>query len=218
MSNEQKRAAAEAALAYVQPGEVLGVGSGSTVRAFIELVAERLAGQVERAVSSSHETSELLTAAGIEVIELNRVAGYSVYVDGADEFDPALNLIKGGGAALTGEKITVNAAEKFVCIVDSSKRVEVLGAFPLPVEVIPMAREQVARRLRELGGDPVLRAGTVTDHGNQILDVHGLRIVDPLSLELELDATPGVVTSGVFARNRADVVLMATAHGVERFE
>ncbi len=218
MSQEQKRAAAERALEYVRPGEVLGVGSGSTVRAFIEILGQRMAGQVPRAVSSSRETTVLLDDIGIEVVDLNEVEGYPVYIDGADEFDPALNLIKGGGAALTGEKITVSIAKQFVCVVDASKRVDVLGAFPLPVEVIPMARQQVARRLAELGGDAVLRPGTVTDHGNQILDVHGLRITDPLGLEMELDATPGVVTSGVFARHRADVVLMATIHGVECFE
>lgn len=216
-SERQKRRAAEAALEWVRPGQVLGVGSGSTVRAFVELLGERMPGAVERAVSSSHETTDALAAIGIEVVDLNAVDSYGVYVDGADEFDPELALVKGGGAALTGEKIALSAAEKFVCIVDASKRVRTLGAFPLPVEVIPMARNQVARRLRALGGEPRLRETCVTDQGNQILDVHGLTIEDPRGLEVEIDSTPGVVCCGIFARRRADVVLMGTDEGVERF-
>lgn len=219
MSNvDAKRRVAEAALEWVRAGEVLGVGSGSTVREFIRLLGERRAAEVPRAVSSSAETSEALEAIGIPVVDLNEIDSYGLYVDGADEFDPGLALIKGGGAALTGEKVVLSAAETFVCIVDASKRVDTLGAFPLPVEVIPMARNQVARRLRALGGEPVLRDGCVTDHGNQILDVHGLSITDPRGLEVELDSMPGVVCCGIFARRRADVVLMSTDEGVERFE
>lgn len=216
-SDEQKSRVAAAALEWVKPGEVLGVGSGSTVREFIRLLGERLPGAVTAAVASSADTAAALRAIDIDVVDLNEVDAYRLYVDGADEFDPALALIKGGGAALTGEKIVLSAAETFVCIVDASKRVEVLGDFPLPVEVIPMARNQVARRLRALGGDPVLREDCVTDHGNPILDVHGLEIHDPSALEAEIDAMPGVVCSGIFARRRADVVLMATESDVRRF-
>lgn len=215
---QQKRKAAEAALDLVRPGEVLGVGSGSTVRCFIELLGARLPGQVPAAVSSSAETTSLLQALGIEVLDLNEVPEYELYVDGADEFDPGLALIKGGGAALTGEKIVASAARTFACIVDASKQVRVLGAYPLPVEVLAMAREQVARRLRALGGRPVLRDGVTTDHGHQILDVHDLRITDPRGLEVEIDAMPGVVCCGIFARRRADLVLMGTEEGVVRLE
>lgn len=217
-SREQKQRVAAAALEMVRPGELLGVGSGSTVRELIRLLGERLPGQVPEAVSSSRETTALLEAIGIRVRDLNEIDGYRLYVDGADEFEPGRALIKGGGAALTGEKIVVSAAETFVCIVDESKRVEVLGAYPLPVEVIPMARELVARRMRALGGEPVLRDGVTTDHGHQILDVHGLRIDDPVAMEIEIDSTPGVVCCGIFARRRADVVLVAGDEGVERIE
>lgn len=217
-SEEQKRRVAEAALELVRPGELLGVGSGSTVREFIRLLGERMPGQVPGAVSTSRETSELLRGIDVPVRDLNDVDGYGLYVDGADEFEPGRALIKGGGAALTGEKIVASAAETFVCIVDASKRVEVLGAYPLPVEVVPMARELVARMLRALGGDPVLRQGVITDHGNQILDVHGLGITDPRGLEVEIDSMPGVVCCGIFARRRADVVLVADEDGVERID
>lgn len=217
-SLEQKRRVAEAALELLRPGELLGVGSGSTVGELIRLLHERMPGQVTEAVSSSRETTELLRQIGVHVRDLNDVRGYRLYVDGADEFDPRLALIKGGGAALTGEKIVAAAAETFACIVDASKRVQVLGAYPLPVEVIPMARELVARQLRALGGDPVLREGLITDHGNEILDVHGLHISEPRGLEIEIDSMPGVVCCGIFARRRADLVLVAGEAGVERLE
>lgn len=223
-------AAARAALELVEAGEVLGVGTGSTANCFIDLVAEERAADVAAAVASSEETARRLRDRGIRVVDLHEVPGLepgaggggrgaiSVYIDGADEFDPALCLIKGGGGALTREKVVAWAARRFVCIVDESKRVDVLGAFPLPVEVIPMARPLVARKLRDLGGEPRLREGFVTDNGNEILDVHGLQIEDPEGLEADLDAYPGVVTCGIFARRRADVVLMAAPAGVERFE
>lgn len=219
MSNDlHKRNAAAAALEYLQPGQVLGVGSGSTVDRFIDLLAGDVAARIPAAVSSSEATTRRLQEIGIDVVDLNDVAGYPVYVDGADEFDPDLALIKGGGAALTGEKIVVSAAAQFVCIADVSKQVDVLGAFPLPVEVVPMAREIVARQLRSQGGEPVLREAVVTDHGNVILDVHGLRIHDPGAMELTIESLPGVVTCGIFARHRASVVLMGTDTGVEVFE
>lgn len=216
-SLELKRAVAAAAAKMVRPGEVLGVGTGSTVEAFIDAI-EPMAAEIPGAVSSSNATAARLRALGIEVLDLNDVGTYSLYVDGADEFDPGLSLIKGGGAALTGEKIAAQAAESFVCIVDASKQVGVLGAFPLPVEVLPAARELVARQLRALGGDPVLRQGVLTDNGNPILDVHGLVIDNPRALEVEIDSMPGVVSCGIFARRGADVVLMATQDGVERFD
>jgi ribose 5-phosphate isomerase A len=216
-SVEEKRAAAAAAVEFVAAGEILGVGTGSTVEAFIDLLAP-IARDIPGAVSSSDATTGRLRALGIAVHDLNDVGSYPLYVDGADEFDPGLSLIKGGGAALTGEKIAAAAAERFVCIVDESKRVSVLGAFPLPVEVLPAARALVARELTALGGSPELRAGVLTDNGNPILDVHGLVIDDPRSLEIEIDSMPGVVSCGIFARRGADVVLMATPHGVERFE
>lgn len=216
-SDLQKRHAAAAAIEYLVPGQVLGVGSGSTVDRFIDLLAGERSQLIPAAVSSSEATTARLREIGIDVVDLNEVAGYPVYVDGADEFDPSLALIKGGGAALTGEKIVVSAAERFVCIADTSKRVEVLGAFPLPVEVVPMAREIVARQLRAQGGNPVLREGVVTDHGNVILDVHGLRITDPPAMEWAMESIPGVVTCGIFARHRASVVLMGTDSGVEVF-
>ncbi len=217
MSSEaQKRRVAEAALEFVQPGEVLGVGSGSTVDLFVAALAPT-ADQVPAAVCASEVSSERLRAIGVEVVDLNQVERLAVYVDGADEFDPGLSLIKGGGAALTGEKIVLSVADTFVCIVDASKRVDVLGEFPVPLEVVPMAVEAVCRRVRELGGDPLLRPGTVTDHGNPIVDVRGLHIVDPVALELELETIAGVVTCGIFARRGADKVLMASDQGVQRF-
>ena len=217
MSSEaQKRQVAEAALEFVRPGEVLGVGSGSTVNHFIAALST-IADQVPAAVSASEASSERLRAIGVKVVDLNQVERLSVYVDGADEFDPGLSLIKGGGAALTGEKILVSATEIFVCIVDESKRVDLLGEFPVPLEVIPMAVEAVCRRVREFGGDPLPRPQTITDHGNPIVDVRGLRATDPLALELELETIPGVVTCGIFARRGADIVLMASAQGLRRY-
>jgi len=214
---EKKRRAAEAAIGYVTDGMVVGVGTGSTVNHFIAALTgwrDRIAG----AVSSSDASTLLLKKAGIEVFDLNSVGDLELYVDGADEATRHLQLIKGGGAALTREKIVASASRRFICIVDDSKLVEVLGRFPLPVEVIPMARSLVARQLVKLGGQPVWREGVVTDNGNLILDVHNLEILDPPSLESEINQLPGVVTVGLFARRPADVLLVAGPDGVERIE
>lgn len=209
-----KRKAAEAALPYVEPGEVLGVGTGSTVNHFIDLLVERkLANDIAGAVSSSNATTERLKKAGIRVLDLNQTGTLSVYVDGADEANKHLQLIKGGGAALTREKIVAAASRKFVCIVDESKLVGVLGKFPLPVEVIPMARSYIGRELTRLGGHPVLRDGVTTDNGNLILDVHNLNIVDPVRLENEINALAGVVCVGLFARRPADVLIVGSTSG-----
>ncbi|ROH88804.1 ribose-5-phosphate isomerase RpiA [Stagnimonas aquatica] len=213
--NQAKKAVAEAALAYLVPGEILGVGTGSTVNYFIDALASRKA-DVAGAVSSSEASSARLKAIGIPVLDANSAGPLSIYVDGADETDPHLRLIKGGGAALTREKIVAEAARTFVCIVDESKLVPVLGQFPLPVEVIPMARSLVARKLAALGGEPRWREGVVTDNGNVILDVHGLRIVDPVGLEATINQIPGVVTVGLFARRKADVLLIGGPQGVRR--
>jgi ribose 5-phosphate isomerase A len=207
MSQEEgKRRAARAAMKFVEPGMIVGVGTGSTVAHFIDALAERR-GDIEAAVSSSEQSSRLLEARGIPTVDLNSVGELALYVDGADECDPNRCLIKGGGAALTREKIIAAVSRQFVCIIDPSKRVEVLGKFPLPVEVIPMARSHVARQLVLLGGQPVWRDGVVTDNGNWILDVHNLRISDPVALESEINQIVGVVTVGLFAQRRADVVL-----------
>jgi ribose 5-phosphate isomerase A len=211
--DEKKRRAAEAALAYVQDGSVIGVGTGSTVNFFIEALAamrDRVAG----AVSSSEASTQRLRKLGIEVLDLNATGEIGVYVDGADDATRALALIKGGGGALTREKIVAACSRLFVCIVDEQKVVDRLGRFPLPVEVIPMARSYVARRLARLGGEPVLREGFVTDNGNQILDVRGLAIEDPAALETEVNQITGVVTVGLFAHRPADVLLVGSASGV----
>jgi len=210
----KKRRAALAALDLIADEATLGVGTGSTVNLFIEALAGRR-GRLRRAVSSSDASSARLRAAGIEVADLNDVGELNAYVDGADEATPARHLIKGGGGALTREKIIAAAARRFVCIVDDSKMVATLGRFPLPVEVIPMARTLVARELAARGGRPQWRTGFVTDNGNHILDVHGLTITDPVSLERELDQITGVVTVGLFAVRPADVLLVGTAQGVE---
>jgi ribose 5-phosphate isomerase A len=213
-ADDQKRAAAEAALAYVPEGSVLGVGTGSTVNHFIAALARKRV-PIAGAVSSSEASSRLLKAAGIDVVDLNSTGDLDVYVDGADEATRHLALIKGGGAALTREKIVAAASRRFVCIVDRSKLVDVLGRFPLPVEVIPMARSYVARQLVRLGGQPVLREGVTTDNGNAILDVHNLRITDPKSLEGEINQIAGVVANGLFARRGADLLLVGTDAGVD---
>ena len=206
--SEAKRLAAEKAIEYVQKGMIVGVGTGSTVAYFIEALA-RIKDQIEGAVSSSDQSTALLKGHGIEVLDLNHTGGLSLYVDGADECDGNKNLIKGGGAALTREKIIAEASKQFVCIVDPSKQVKVLGKFPLPVEVIPMARSLVAREILALtGGQPVWRDGVTTDNGNLILDVHNLAITDPVKLEQQLNQIPGVVTVGLFARRPADVVII----------
>jgi len=210
----QKRNAALAALALVPPGATLGVGTGSTVNLFIEALAAH-PGRVRRAVSSSDASSARLKAAGIEVLDLNDLTELHLYVDGADEATPARALIKGGGGALTREKIVAAAAVRFVCIVDERKIVARLGGFPLPIEVIPMARELVARQLRARGGRPVWRRACLTDNGNHILDVHDLVIEDPVALERELNQIAGIVTVGLFAARPADVLLVGTPGGVE---
>jgi ribose 5-phosphate isomerase A len=205
---EAKRLAAEKAIHYVEEGSVVGVGTGSTVAYFIDALA-RIKDRIAGTVSSSEQSTARLRGHGIEVMELNHTGPLGLYVDGADECDGHKRLIKGGGAALTREKIIAEASAKFVCIIDPSKRVDVLGRFPLPIEVIPMARSLVAREvLRLSGGQPVWREGVVTDNGNWILDIHGLRIVDPLVLERELNQIPGVVGVGLFARRPADVVIV----------
>ncbi len=204
---EQKRKAAEQALEYVEDDSIVGVGTGSTVRYFIEGLG-RMKSRIRGAVSSSEQSSALLRAQDIEVMDLNAVGPLSLYVDGADECDPHKRLIKGGGAALTREKIIAAASAKFVCVIDSSKQVDVLGRFPLPVEVIPMARSHVGRKLVGLGGQPVWREGVTTDNGNWILDVHNLRITDPVGLEREINQIVGVVCCGLFAARPADEVIV----------
>ena len=211
--DELKALVGRAALEHVVEGALVGVGTGSTVNCFIDALAsvkERITG----AVSSSERSSERLRAHGIRVLDANEVDALPVYVDGADEIDGSGCMIKGGGAALTREKIVADLAERFVCIADESKLVGRLGRFPLPVEVIPMAARLVARRLRALGGQPVLREGVVTDNGGHLIDVRGLVIGDPAALEREINQWPGVVTVGIFARNRASVCLLGTPQGV----
>jgi ribose 5-phosphate isomerase A len=191
----------------VQDGSIVGVGTGSTVAFFIEALA-RMKARIEGAVSSSEQSTKLLKGHGIPVLDLNATGPLSLYVDGADECDPHRRLIKGGGAALTREKIIAEASQKFVCIIDGSKLVPLLGRFPVPVEVIPMARSLVARELVRLGGQPVWREGVVTDNGNWILDVHNWQLADPVAMEAQLNQVPGVVTCGLFARRPADVVIV----------
>ena len=205
--DEEKRAAGERAIGYVEDGMVVGVGTGSTVAHFIAALARRRH-DIEGAVSSSEQSTAALKAAGIRVVDLNAAGDLALYVDGADECDPHKRLIKGGGAALTREKIIAAASRKFVCMIDNSKRVDVLGRFPLPVEVIPMARSYVARELVKRGGQPVWREGVVSDNGNAILDVHNLTITDPVALETDLNQITGVVCVGLFAKRPADVVLI----------
>jgi ribose 5-phosphate isomerase A len=214
MNQDQlKQRAAEAALDYLADGAVIGVGTGSTVNYFIDALAA-VRQRVAAAVSSSEASTRRLAAHGIPVLDLNETADLGLYVDGADEATRALHLIKGGGGALTREKIVAAAARRFVCIVDDKKLVERLGRFPLPVEVIPMARRYVAGQLARLGGEPAWREGVVTDNGNHILDVRGLDIHDPVALEGEINQLAGVVTVGLFARRPADVLLVGTASGV----
>ena len=205
---EAKRLAAEKAIEYLEDGMIVGVGTGSTVAYFIDALSA-WKDRIEGAVSSSEQSTARLKAHGIEVIDLNTAGSLSLYVDGADECDPHKRLIKGGGAALTREKIIAEASERFVCIIDPSKQVDVLGKFPLPVEVVPMARSLVAREiLRITGGQPVWRDGVVTDNGNVILDIHNLSIIDPVGTERELNQVPGVVSVGLFARRPADIVIV----------
>lgn len=208
--------AAKAALKYVQDGEIIGIGTGSTVNCFIDLLAEQ-SHRIKAAVSSSVASTKRLEAIGIEVIDLNDAEDIPVYIDGADESDHQLALIKGGGGALSREKIIAAAAQKFVCIADQSKYVETLGEFPLPVEVLPMARSYVARELVKLGGDPCYRTGFVTDNGNVILDVHSLTIDQPKILESKINQITGVVTNGLFAQRPADHLILATNEGIKEF-
>ena len=213
--DDLKRAAARAAIEYVTNDAVVGVGTGSTVNFFIDELA-KIKGRIDAAVSSSEASAARLKAAGIRVVDLNSVDEIPVYVDGADEVTKHLAMIKGGGGALTREKIVAAVARRFVCIADRSKLVDVLGRFPLPVEVIPMARSYVARQLVKLGGQPVWRQGFVTDNGNLILDVRNLSILDPVALEAEINQITGVVTNGLFARRGADVLLLAAEGGIEK--
>ena len=213
--NDKKRAVARAALEFVVPGELVGVGTGSTADAFTDVLAT-MKGRIDGAVASSEATAARLAGHGIRIVDLNAAGELPLYVDGADEATRHRHLVKGGGGALTREKIVAAAARTFVCIVDDSKMVDRLGRFPLPVEVIPIARSLVARAFVRLGGRPERRAGFVTDNGNEILDVHGLDILDPPALETDLNQIAGTVTNGLFARRGADVVLVGTDGGVER--
>jgi len=212
--DELKQAAAKAAMAFVVEDAIIGVGTGSTVNFFIAELA-KIKGRIEGAVSSSQASTALLKAAGIAVVDLNSVNDLPVYVDGADEITEHFAMIKGGGGALTREKIISAVARQFVCIADSKKHVPVLGQFPLPLEVIPIARSYVAREVVRLGGKPVLREGFTTDNGNIILDIHNLSIINPVEMETQLSAITGVVMCGLFARRPADVLVMATAQGVQ---
>ncbi len=209
-----KKAAALAALDYIKPGMVVGVGTGSTVNYLIDALAD-IKGRIDGTVASSEASAERLKRVGLPVLELNETGDLPLYVDGADEATKYLHLIKGGGGALTREKIVAQASEKFVCIADESKLVDVLGRFPLPIEVIPMARSLVARELVKLGGEPVLRERFTTDNGNLILDVHNLKILNPVEVEERLNHIPGVVTNGLFARRPADVLILGTAQGIK---
>ena len=213
--DEMKKAVAEGALEYVQSGWIVGVGTGSTANHFIDALA-KMKGRIDGAVASSEASAERLRSHGIEVLDLNAAGPLPIYVDGADEATSHLHLTKGGGGALTREKIVAAASETFICVIDETKQVDYLGAFPLPVEVIPMARSHVARALAVQGGNPVLRENFRTDNGNVILDVHGLRILNPVELEGELDHIAGVVTNGLFARRPADIMLVGSATGVQK--
>ncbi len=211
--DELKRQVGRAALDHVRPDSIIGVGTGSTVNCFIEALLDSGI-RIEAAVSSSEATTRLLQAGGIRVVDLNQTGGLDVYIDGADEFDVHRRLIKGGGGALTREKIVAVASRTFICIADQSKQVSVLGAFPLPLEVIPLARSLVARKMVALGGQPEWREGFTTDNGNWILDIHNLDLVDPVSMERSINNLAGVVTCGLFALRPADLVLVATQAGI----
>jgi ribose 5-phosphate isomerase A len=212
--DELKAAVGQAALAYVVPDTVVGVGTGSTVNCFIDALAS-MRDRIKGAVSSSEQSSERLRARGIAVLDGNALQDIPIYIDGADEIDHGGFMIKGGGAALTREKIVADMAQRFICIADASKLVQTLGAYPLPIEVIPMAAAQIERKLRELGGHPSVRAGVLTDNACRIIDVRGLTITDPAALEREMNQWPGVVSVGIFARNKASVCLLGTQQGVK---
>jgi ribose 5-phosphate isomerase A len=215
--DDKKKAAAHAALKYIKNNTIVGVGTGSTVNYFIDALAD-LKHDIQGAVSSSDASTARLEAMGIEVFDLNSVDKFDIYVDGADEITKHKHMIKGGGAALTREKIVAAVAEKFICIIDDTKQVPMLGEFPLPVEVIPMARSYVAREIVKLGGDPNYRQGVVTDNGNVILDVYNLKILNPVELERQLNAIVGVVTNGLFAHRCADVIIVGNDNGVVTIE
>ena len=212
-ATEKKRAAARAALEFIEPGMKVGIGTGSTVNCLIEILSEKR-DFIDSVVSSSRASTALLKEQGFEVSTLNEVGDIDIYIDGADESNKRLELIKGGGGALTREKVIAAAARRFVCIVDDSKLVGMLGKFPLPIEVLPMAQELVARRMLKMRGQPVWREGFVTDNGNHILDVHNLQIANPLDMEARINRIPGVVTVGIFAHRPADVLLIASDTGV----
>ena len=215
---DKKRAAAEAAVEYVKPDTIIGVGTGSTVNHFIDLLAAKMADRITAAVSSSEASSERLRSHGIRVVDLNEVGKLDLYVDGADESNARLQLIKGGGGALMREKIVAAVSREFICIADDSKLVATLGDYPLPVEIIPMAREHVAGELRALGGEPRLRADFITDNGNQILDVHGLKIDDALDLETRINQLTGVVCVGLFAQRPADRLILSGDDGIKTLQ
>ena len=215
--DEQKREVAQAAIQHIPIGSIVGVGTGSTANYFIDELA-KIKHRIDGAVASSDDTAQRLKNHHIEVLDLNNVSDMPVYVDGADEITEHLHMIKGGGGALTREKIVAATAKIFVCVADQSKLVSVLGAFPLPVEVIPMARSYVARKIVQLGGHPVLREGFITDNGNVILDVHGLKILNPTELEMDLNQITGIVTNGLFAKRGADVLLLGTDNGVRTID
>ncbi|MCH7880477.1 MAG: ribose-5-phosphate isomerase RpiA [Proteobacteria bacterium] len=214
LPDEKKKLAAQAALEYVTPGSIVGVGTGSTVNFFIDLLAEQMSGEIEATVSSSEASTERLQKHGFRVEDLNTVGHLSIYVDGADESNSRLHLIKGGGGALTREKIIAAASDQFVCIADDSKLVDTLGAFPLPVEVIPMARVMISEQLLKIGGSPQWRKDFITDNGNHILDVHDLSIDDPVALETQINQMVGVVTVGLFAQRPADVLILGGDRGI----
>jgi ribose 5-phosphate isomerase A len=214
--DEQKQLAAQAACNYLEEGMIIGVGTGSTINYFIDALAN-YQGKIAGAVASSKNTQALLKERGIEVFDANAMGDIPLYIDSADEVNEHGYMIKGGGGALTGEKIIAALARDFICIVDASKVVDVLGKFPLPIEVLPMARSYVARQLVKMGGDPMLREGFVTDHGNIILDIYNLHILDPVQLESDINQIPGVVTNGLFARRPANHVLIGTDEGVKRW-
>jgi ribose 5-phosphate isomerase A len=212
--NDKKKLAAEAAIDYIQIGDVVGVGTGSTANYFIDALAN-IKGKIDGAVASSKASAERLKSHGIRTLELNATGQLPIYVDGADEATPQRSLIKGGGGALTREKIVANASKKFVCIADDTKLVDVLGKFPLPIEVIPMARSSASREMVKLGGVPELREGFTTDNGNIIIDVHNLEILEPIKMELNMSAIAGIVTVGIFAIRPADVLLLGTDSGLK---
>ncbi len=212
-ASEKKRSAAKAAMEFIEPGTVLGVGTGSTVNFLIEMLPS-VRDRVEQIVSSSKASTELLQEQGFEVVTLNETGDIDLYIDGADESNKRLQLIKGGGGALTREKVLASSARRFVCIVDDTKLVGMLGGFPLPIEVLPMAQEFVSRRLLKMRGQPIWREGFITDNGNHILDVHDLQITIPLDMEARINAIPGVVTVGIFADRPADILLVGSDSGV----